>query len=645
MPVATLFSRMRQLARSGQGNVLAVTAASLPFILLLVGGGIDVSRGYMVRSSLQSACDAGVLAGRRAMSRSGSYGTAERAKAQKMFDFNLKAEVTGNTGTTFTTASHNDGSLTGHASTSLPLSVMQVIGADDFTLSVNCGAELQMASADVMFVLDTTGSMGWCPDGTECYSGPNSRIAGMRDAVRDFYRTVAGAVVDKDTTRIRFGFVPYTMSVNASELLSTGAMPTSYIAPSTSYQTRLAYYNTPVYVGTDSAPVTSTETYGSNITQTNCNSYGTNSYPTNGGNPTTSGTAPSSKVTTTYSYRSWTLVSGSRSSALGTCQRNKSVVTTTYVTWYRFTNYRYTSAAINTASFRNGSAVNFVTAIASSSLSPSQGYFDMTTLAGMSAVTGLTIASSTWSGCLEERATVHDLAMDPVPSGALDLNINSAPTDNASSWKPYWPAMIFDRGTAYPVRRDTTLTGPSTPDYCPGGRMKTFRDIDISDPATVPGWLDAYLLTLTANGGTYHDIGMIWGARLASPSGIMASNVNAGNSHSISRHIIFLTDGEMAPETNFYSSYGLEWYDNRVAPANTSRTDLIPWHNSRFIAACNAAKAEDYTVWVIGFGTAVTDQMRACASGGRAYASTNTTELRNTFRFIAGEVANLRLNQ
>lgn len=637
--------RLVRLAASTAGNVLAITAAALPFILLLVGGGIDVSRGYMTRSSLQSACDAGVLAGRRAMSRSGTYGTAERAKAQKMFDFNLQAEVAGNTGTTFTTASHTDGSVTGQASTNLPLSVMQVIGAADFALSVTCSAELQMASADVMFVLDTTGSMAWCPDGTECYSGPNSRIVGMREAVRDFYRTVAGAVVDKDTTRIRFGFVPYTMTVNATELLSSGALPASYIASSANYQTKLAYYNTPVYVGTDSAPVPSTETYGSNITQANCNSYGVNAYPTSGSNPTSSGTAPANKVTTTYSYKSWTKVSGSGSSALGTCVRNKSVVTTSYVTQYRFTNYRYTIAAVPTVNFRARGPVNVVTAISSSSLSPTQGYFDMATLAGMTGVTGLSTSSSTWSGCLEERATVQDLDMDPVPSGALDLDINSAPSNAASSWKPYWPAMVYDRGTAYPISRDTTGALASTWDYCPAGRMKTFSELDISDPSTVPSWLETYLLTLTANGGTYHDIGMIWGARMASPKGIMASNVNAGNSHSISRHIIFLTDGEMAPETNYYSSYGLEWYDNRVAPANTSRTDLIPWHNSRFIAACNAAKAEDYTVWVIGFGTALTDQMRACASGGRAYASDNTTELRNTFRFIAGEVADLRLNQ
>ncbi|MEO0061867.1 MAG: hypothetical protein RLZZ08_427 [Pseudomonadota bacterium] len=640
-----LIALCRRLAGSSGGNVLAISAAALPFMLLLLGGGIDVSRGYMTRSSLQSACDAGVLAGRRAMSRSGNYGNTERAKAQRMFDFNLQSEMTAATHTTFTTQADGHGAVSGEAHTTLPLTVMEMFGGSDFTLSATCSAELQMASADVMFVLDTTGSMACRMDGSDCTSGSSSRIVGMREAVRDFYRTVAAAVLDKDQTRIRFGFVPYTMTVNATDLLSSGALPVTDIATSQNYQTKLAYYNTAVYVTTPGTPVVTTETYGSNITQANCNSYGSNTYPTYGSNPVNSGTAPDTTKSTSYSYQSWTAVSGTGTSAVGTCKRNKSVTTTTYPIEYRFTNYRYVAGAVSTSAYRNRGAVNYVTGISSNSVSPTQGYFDMVTLAGMAGATGLTTASTSWHGCVEERATVHDLAMDPVPSGATDLDINSAPSNTATRWKPYWPEMVFDRGTSYPTRRDTTGLIASTGDYCPAGRMKPFTTVDLTNPSTVPAWLETYLDTLTANGGTYHDIGMIWGGRMASPHGIMANNVNAGTTHSISRHIIFLTDGEMAPETNFYSAYGLEWYDNRVAPSGTSRTDLIPWHNARFLAACNAAKSEGYTLWVIGFGTAVTNEMRSCASAGRAYSSGDTTELRNTFRFIAGEVADLRLNR
>src|SRR5690606_11090534 len=105
----------------------------------------------------------------------------------------------------------------------------------------------------------------------------------------------------------------------------------------------------------------------------------------------------------------------------------------------------------------------------------------------------------------------------------------------------------------------------------------------------------------------------------ASPNGIFATTVNDEPDRSVSRHIIFMTDGEMAPETEYYSAYGFEKYDNRVAPRYTSRTGLIPYHNARFVAACNAIKDEGYTVWVIGFGSSLTQQMKDCATGHRAF--------------------------
>ncbi|MEJ6009430.1 pilus assembly protein TadG-related protein [Novosphingobium aquae] len=75
------------LAGARGGNVLSIVALDLPALLLLIGGGIDMSRSYTARTSLQNACDAGVLAGRRAMSKSGVFSTAETAKAQSMCNF------------------------------------------------------------------------------------------------------------------------------------------------------------------------------------------------------------------------------------------------------------------------------------------------------------------------------------------------------------------------------------------------------------------------------------------------------------------------------------------------------------------------------------------------------------------------------
>ena len=58
---------MSALARDVRGNTLAIMAAALIPLAGLVGGGIDISRMYITKTRLQHACDAGALAGRKAM--------------------------------------------------------------------------------------------------------------------------------------------------------------------------------------------------------------------------------------------------------------------------------------------------------------------------------------------------------------------------------------------------------------------------------------------------------------------------------------------------------------------------------------------------------------------------------------------------
>lgn len=106
-----------------------------------------------------------------------------------------------------------------------------------------------------------------------------------------------------------------------------------------------------------------------------------------------------------------------------------------------------------------------------------------------------------------------------------------------------------------------------------------------------------------------------------------------------------MTDGDMEPTTSGYSAYGIESLDHRVAPAGTSSTRATDYHNNRFLAACAAAEAEGYTVWLIAFGTSITSQMMDCSTANRAYYASNPTELNSTFRYIAGQVADLRLKR
>lgn len=612
------------LLRDARGNSLPIFAASLVPLLAIVGGGVDAARGYLTKVQLQNACDAGVLAGRRAMAKSGEYEDDEKAKALRMFRANFDSDIVDATDINFDTAAGTEGDVSGTASTEIPTVLMQLFGYYDMAFSVDCAAELQITNTDIMFVLDVTGSMA------------GSRIVGLRDAVRDFHRTITSSVTDDDV-RVRYGFVPYSMTVNARNLLVDGDMPTDFIADTAPYQTKLAYFGDPQYVETSSTRADTVENLHMDDWE-DCQDYASRT--------SSSGTPPGTTISTRYRDYRWTDTSGPG----GNCRLEKRTTTKTYKTVYEFEYWRYDQATIDVSALKtvNADGTNFNTVQFVSGLddddayAPTQGFHDLRELAVMSGTHDVWRSNYTWGGCIEERATVVDADMDPVPDGATDLDINSAPDSDETRWKPYFSPLVFNRGGYYDGVSSYTNLSP-TPDYCPAP-MRLFEEVDLA-PNTIPAWLDTYLNNLTPVGGTYHDIGMIWGGRLASPNGIFADVVNDEPDRSISRHIIFMTDGEMAPEIDFYSAYGMERYDNRVAPRYTSRGDLPAWHNTRFVAACQAIKDEGYTVWVIGFGSSLTSEMRACATGHRAFFSNNSDELRATFRYIASQVADLRLNE
>ena len=647
-------SLFKRLMSDTAGNVMGLVLMTILLLMSLAGSGIDMSRAYMARTSLQNACDAGVLAGRKALTKSATYGATESAQANKMFNFNFNARETKSASTTFSSQSDGKGSVTGAATTQMPTSIMALAGLNNIALSVSCSAELQMSSADVMFVLDVTGSMADCPDNSNCNSGAGSKIVGLRNAVASFYSTVAAAVVDPTQSRIRFAFVPYNATVNMRTLVASGAMPTSYFADTAPYQTRLYNFNTPVQVGAPETPVNTTEQYASDIKSAECDDYGKNAFPSaSGTNPVVSGgPAPAETESTTYSYGSWVKVSGSKKNAVGTCIRNVSATKTKYVTRYQFTDYRWTQSNVDVSAYKSLGSVAVADSVDTATATvPNAGYYNkrqLATMVGTAGVTGVNTKNDAWSGCIEERQTVQTGSWSPIPAGATDHDMNSAPSsDDATKWKIAVDDLVFNRGTYNAIYDSASTSGTrSINQSCPAPAMQ-FTNVDVSAPTVVPGWLNTYLNSLVATGNTYHDIGMIWGGRLGSTTGMFQSNVNApfgaGVQTQISRHIIFMTDGDMAPSATTYSAYGLEQNDQRVDAQGSG--NLRNRHNARFLAACGRAKELGYTVWVIGFGTALSSELTTCATAGRAYFAADTTALTNTFRFIAGQVADLRINK
>lgn len=688
---------LRRLARNTAGNALVIMGMAVIPLAGLVGGAVDVSRLYLTKTRLQQACDAGALAGRKVMGGGAWNANSNRANtvALNFFDSNFQNGAYGTTGRTraFT---ESGGKVTGTASAVVPMTIMKIFRQSARTLTVTCDAQMALPNTDVMFVLDVTGSMASTLSGDSV-----SKINGLKRAVKCFYETVAKLDTDADcgstpsggtssAVQIRFGFVPYSTNVNIGKLL-----PTAYFDPNPFYQTRVANYTTAFYPVTDTTPepetyeyyrgssspqVTTTMSQAASIERTDCTNFirntsfsgftPTSTSPSGGPPPTatTSPTFPNDGSATAGDEWGW---SGARDSS-GTyqsCRRKKVVMTTNYSSTpqYRFTNYTYNRLAADVSGFLANNGADSVTIATDAgggggpggSVSTS-GAYTMTSLPTAPGATGIATTTASWSGCIEERETVRQTSYSPIPSGAKDLNIDLVPSsgDSTTQWKPALPALIHTRqrtssSGSYNLSSATTTAHyiNNSSFYCPaeGKLLQSWTD---------PTAFSTYVDSLTPTGNTYHDIGLLWGARLISPTGIFAStNAQTPSGGAIERHIIFMTDGETCTSNDNYQAYGIAWFDRRrtdpaVVPTggceSTSSTGgtISEQVNARYSALCSAVKNMNITLWVIWYGDSfpsVEARLTTCATAGRFFVARNSTQLISTFSSIASQISQLRL--
>lgn len=703
---------MMRMLKNEEGNIIAILAAAVIPVIGLVGGGVDMSRLYLTQSRLQGACDAGALMGRRTMG-SGAWdanGGIANTQALRMFDQNFESGAYGSSGLTRSYV-ESGGNVTGTASVTVPMALMQVLGVQSKVITVSCQAESRVPNTDVMFVLDTTGSMGGTAAGS-----PQTKIAGLQIAVKCFYEALAkknitditaaacGETVDPSATntgdvQLRFGFVPYAINVNVGRLL-----PLDYMANSWTYQSREATItptatSTPTY-GTESAPtIVSTvdkalaDTAWTNIamisvggityfgnTLTNSVNCSKLSVPPSS-TATTTGTnelvsqspttpiAPDAVLTKTYAVKTVTktrsyqrkFIPPSGGITLGTCLlqysdtgqnvRTVTTRTTTPITWSytTFTGWDYKPVTFDISGLKDVANNAWRTSVE-------------LPLGDNGAMTPIV-----WNGCIEERQTFRSTDADPaddwspIPSSALDMDIDLVPTaGNApTQWGPMLTGAVWQRLalttdvfgkrilSSSPtlnnvwLSRNDILSLPRPTINCPAAARK----YQTWDPAEFSN----YVNSLTPDGFTYHDIGLLWGARIMSPTGIFAAE-NAPANMTIERHMVFMTDGATDVRPDDYSAYGIHWYDRRqTSPdAAPTETQLESITDARTAALCKAIKNKNITLWVISYGDVGTDmnaKLETCATPGRFFQATSVAALVANFKQIAAEISALRLTR
>ncbi|OCC24503.1 hypothetical protein MB02_03150 [Croceicoccus estronivorus] len=650
---------LTKLLRQTSGNILPLTAVAIFVVAALVGGGVDASRAYKVHNRLQSACDAAVLAGRRAVSSNG-FDTAAEREADDYFDVNFDDANQGVSGTLFTPSSNDNGNtVNGAASTTMQTAVMSLFGVDSVDLSVNCAASMSLGNSDVVMVLDTTGSMG----GYISYS--QTRLQALQAAMKNFYDTVALATQGSNA-RVRYGFVPYSSSVNVGRLIY--AKNPDYLVDTYKIQSREPVYKTitveefdhwdsPVYSsGSGSSSISYSYDYqysGTRYSKSNSceddlpDDEGWSNYGSSSTDTETDINRDGQRVTTT------TVSQSQRAKDYFCVRQGSGWGGKYYQQYYRYMyrnayQYQYATEDPVYTSVETHEFDHFLYKQVTYDTSNYKAFSSATTQTGNNG----SDVNSTWGGCIEERKTVaasnfsYSKLLGYSPSGVYDLDIDMAPdpSDDDTKWAPMWPEVSYYRtswvssyyGGSYNISDVTTsLTGGKASSNCPQA-AKLLGSMTKSE-------FYAYANSLYAQGNTYHDLGMIWGGRLSSPDGIFSANVTEepANGGKVARHIIFMTDGQMEPNYQIQSSYGIEFHDRRVT--DDGRSNDASRHTARFRAVCDAVKAKGIRIWVIAFGASLTTDLEACASSDSAFTASNADQLNDAFQEIAKNVGELRV--
>lgn len=519
---------LARIARDTAGNTLAMIAAALIPLLAMVGGGVDVSRGYLAQSRLQQACDAGVLAARKRLGSNlmaGVLSTEARNAGRQFFDINFRDGMYGTERRDFAMNVEPDFSVSGRASVVVPTTIMNIFGYTEMPLVAECAAQLSMSNTDVMMVLDTTGSMTIVNPGDT-----KNRMETMKDVLRSFYAQLGAAA--SPATRIRYGFVPYSTNVNVGHLLREEWMVDEW----------------------------------------------------------------------SYHYRTW----------------NAGPKTWTYDRYV--TDLKFLRLGTGTKQFRiGGSAAN---------------------------ATNVAVG---WAGCIEERGTyeIADYAnVDLTRALDLDIDLVPDPSKPATLWRPLLGDLSFLRGIGGGTWAFIPNPITTTQDYvnaswwgysaCPP-KARKLATMSAAE-------FDAYVSALQPRGSTYHDIGMIWGGRLISPTGLFAADNADLPGAPTSRNLIFMTDGQTQPLDLSYASYGIEPFDQRRWRP-TSPLSLTQTVEKRFAFVCNEVKKRNVTVWVVAFGTTLNPMFVECAGPGHSFEAADAVSLQKAFDQIARRIGDLRISR
>jgi Flp pilus assembly protein TadG len=639
----------RRFDAATRGNVAMIFAISLPVLVMLTMGGIDLNRAATVRVNLQDALDAATLAAARSTATTDAELTAIGTKALRA---NLQnyPQITLAT-TTFTLSA--DQVVIANATVNVKTLVANIILPPygkllDDTLPVVAHSEVNRSSKniEVGLVLDITGSMA------------GSRITDLKTAAAQLVDIVVQTQQSPYYTRM--AIIPYSIGVNMGTYANgargapTGAKTitgASWAADTPKLVLGISKTNPAVITSLGHGLATNDTIWLSGLVDGSGSGskYSLlNSAPylvTKLSNDTFSiRTASGSNVNTT-GYRTFV------SATLGVmtkCQvANCHLVITA-------AGHGIPATTTNEGSTQPGRV--YITGVGGLSLSNASQVNNkafevgnVTTDTYSIPVVGPTVtvyssSGSSWcgqDGC-QYRVFRNDsssaLTVFPISSCVSERAGAQAYTDASPATSPV--------GTNYPAPTAGSAGTPAnTPNPCPSATIQPLTD----NKATLKTLING----LTVTGSTAGQIGLAWGWYTVSPSfnSLWSGNPAGPNvPRDTLKAVILMTDGD------FNSPYCTGVLAGNSGSGSGSTQDHINCNATngdpfaQATSLCNAIKAQNITVYTVGFavtkGSDAAEILADCATGpDYAFLPASGADLTEDFAAIGRDITRLRISK
>lgn len=493
---------LKRFLTQARGNVTVIVALAIVPVTAAIGGGIDFANVINAKARLQDATDSAAIAA--ALNSNGNL-TSQTAAAKGAFCDNISGSsdesntYCGKTvrngletasGALLVSTNNNIQTMNYTATASVPTFILgAVTSVKSINISAKADAGVTMNAAEIVFVLDNTGSMA--------QKTANATVTKMA-ALKTSLDTTLASLLDSSGNNIgktKVALVPFDTQVALEN-----------VSGMTDYSGDFA---------TSTNPYTCTS-----LTADQCTALVSNYSDLCGSNTA----CLDNKINYTGSYSSYgksyySIMSTSYYKTNNT-YRNNGHTYYYYYSVYKITTYKVSGT---TLTYYNGSS-NGSTQYNAAYYSPPSGY-------NYQQYTGTIAYTSQAAGGYSSGSTVVIKDNDTITPNSDLLGVTTGA----------WTGCVIDRQQSYDVTSDAPVKTNANTLY-PAAKCATNSLLPIMDLTTDVAAVRTYAAKMTPAGNTNVTIGIQWGMEVLSPTAPFTSGAQFTDK-TINKYMIILTDG------------------------------------------------------------------------------------------------------